>query len=1597
MGGAAPQHNNTNHAGAGSSNTTTSDRVEKGAELRERPEADRDRADRDGGRGKGERRWNEPNSNAGSGGGGGGSMAYGQGRDREDRDRQGGGSWKRSSDRPDREFGRERDRERGGERVDRREFGSRGVDRDRPAGETESAERFAAAFGRKGDGLSDRRGDRMDGGGRGSDRSMGNGREYRDSRDRERDRDERDRERGGDWGPRSHTDGPSRFSRHTERRTQQEESERRGEADREAGGDEQRDGFGLSRQPSNPSASTGADGSAALDESDIARLEAKYGPAAGGSGAYSREAILALFQPSSPPDSLQAVPPELGLVSAVCLQPVLLSESVSDGEAGPFWLSSKGSWHAKRHQPCTLGRRQYSGGSATHSLGQSHAGALSDRSTPAWFDQPVASILEDEQAVVMTNERVERERTDRRMERERLANAAHAGVGSRHQPEHVRAEADGLNGWSEAEQSSQHNRAAASSTLSRSSAPAGSHANGLESPPPALPRMPASPPSLSAASSAPLGGGGVAAVLLSQWYYKDPQDEVQGPFSGGEMRDWYTKGYFDLKLRVACTHSTDTHSAAEQRQQLDDGHFIPLGVWFNAGKKAFLDQVPTLTHEQPAHAARQPAAQLATHSRPPPPQPHHQPLPQQQRAALHTPQRAFAALRLVNSDSDPRQLDGALHGNALYSALQHDDQDDMARLADASLHLVDDDSNRQAHMQPLYGRQQPPPHPAAAIGADGGWSLAHGPPYPPHVSARLASPLHTSAAPGMGWPLSNFSPHHPLATASPRSAALTTHSALSPFHSSAISGTGGMLHEQIRQAAAATPLVQAGRPHPTAQQALPSSFVSLSPSHSATERVDDGYAFHLTPQSAREHRPTVQPNEQLTAAQKQQQAIALARERLLQQQQQQQQQQQRQQQQRMADNGSVWISSPQQLREREEALRRQQQQQQLAEKEEAERRQLVEEQKALEALQMEREGQRKRESDERAAQLAERARQQHQQHEQQQRMLAATAHSSAAPSRVLSGVPNAASSSQAGSRWPSAGQPSSAATSQASRVLSLSEVQALEAEEAAARAKEDREDARRQQGEYEEEKRAAAAAAAAAGSSVWKAGATANKASSSRSLADIMAEEAQQSQSARAQQQQQQQLEQQSASDSPGADGGAWQQDMAARMKTAQQNAASVWGVSQLPTTLTPVPQPSPASTAARVQPPSNASTPSPAPRGRTAAEEPAAGASASADKQAAADASGRRSDGTSKGSVRAAEYSRRKATAAVERSQAQAAAVWGAHTPAIDLRAIQQQEAEASRLAEARAELRAREQQLAAAQSTVLGSVWGGLNPLTQNVPPSVAPTAAASKAAGRGASSSSSPSAASVPLSLKDIQAMEAQATQSSASSPGRGAGGIVPAASAGVWSSVTSGGSTNTASSKKSSAQPAATIRMIDEPDDIWGYSAHTTANAAAANSAAAPAAGSGQTKQSKAAGGSGKAASSSAAARSAPTASSSSSAASAFGVDVAMSADFSAWCRTQLNQITGSSDLTLAHYLLSLDSPQLVEETCVTYLGAGEQVRRFAHDFLANAQFDRQGQSSRIGGHNSSGGGGGGGGGRGGGDRDGRKETEDSDKKKRGKRR
>ncbi|GBG24893.1 GRB10-interacting GYF protein 2 [Hondaea fermentalgiana] len=62
-------------------------------------------------------------------------------------------------------------------------------------------------------------------------------------------------------------------------------------------------------------------------------------------------------------------------------------------------------------------------------------------------------------------------------------------------------------------------------------------------------------------------------ALSNEWFYRDPQGNVQGPFKSEEMREWLQHGYFNPDLLVRRGHGNDP--------------FAPLGQQFPDARKAF--------------------------------------------------------------------------------------------------------------------------------------------------------------------------------------------------------------------------------------------------------------------------------------------------------------------------------------------------------------------------------------------------------------------------------------------------------------------------------------------------------------------------------------------------------------------------------------------------------------------------------------------------------------------------------------------------------------------------------------------------------------------------------------------------------------------------------------------------------------------------------------------------------------------------------------------------------------------------------------------------------------------------------------------------
>jgi len=67
------------------------------------------------------------------------------------------------------------------------------------------------------------------------------------------------------------------------------------------------------------------------------------------------------------------------------------------------------------------------------------------------------------------------------------------------------------------------------------------------------------------------------------------------------------------------------------------------------------------------------------------------------------------------------------------------------------------------------------------------------------------------------------------------------------------------------------------------------------------------------------------------------------------------------------------------------------------------------------------------------------------------------------------------------------------------------------------------------------------------------------------------------------------------------------------------------------------------------------------------------------------------------------------------------------------------------------------------------------------------------------------------------------------------------------------------------------------------------------------------------------------------------------ASPFG-EVFLSEPFQKWCTQELQRITGSDDMTLVYFLMSLQSEAEIREYAQNYLGTTKQAKSFVNDFV-----------------------------------------------------
>ncbi|CAG2104047.1 unnamed protein product [Medioppia subpectinata] len=175
-----------------------------------------------------------------------------------------------------------------------------------------------------------------------------------------------------------------------------------------------------------------------------------------------------------------------------------------------------------------------------------------------------------------------------------------------------------------------------------------------------------------AAEEQPSGGVVVLPIQHDdafKWFYRDPQNEIQGPFTPHEMYDWFTAGYFamDLLVRRGC-----------------DEYFSQLGellkLWGCIPFILVHGQHPPLraqssTPSHPSHPAPQPshhpmASSHIRHPQPSNPTPHPSQAPQPQQPVLTNQQS-------VDMQSQLRQLLAQLKKQEGFSELSQQQQQEV--------------------------------------------------------------------------------------------------------------------------------------------------------------------------------------------------------------------------------------------------------------------------------------------------------------------------------------------------------------------------------------------------------------------------------------------------------------------------------------------------------------------------------------------------------------------------------------------------------------------------------------------------------------------------------------------------------------------------------------------------------------------------------------------------------------------------------------------------------------------------------------------------------------------------------------------------------
>lgn len=157
-------------------------------------------------------------------------------------------------------------------------------------------------------------------------------------------------------------------------------------------------------------------------------------------------------------------------------------------------------------------------------------------------------------------------------------------------------------------------------------------------------------------------------LLTARWYYKDPKNNTQGPFSSYDMQQWYQQKYFDLKIKIQC--NIDQHM---------NRVFIPLGYWLLNNNRAFLSKLPEVVVNDQHNIPQQ---QQQQH--------HHAPPLSQSHQHMLSPQQYTSPVQHFSP--------------AVQSHIEPDDINDLDRYT-ANLRL-DDENHSPLIQQPIHSIPQ---------------------------------------------------------------------------------------------------------------------------------------------------------------------------------------------------------------------------------------------------------------------------------------------------------------------------------------------------------------------------------------------------------------------------------------------------------------------------------------------------------------------------------------------------------------------------------------------------------------------------------------------------------------------------------------------------------------------------------------------------------------------------------------------------------------------------------------------------------------------------------------------------------------------------